>query len=153
MYQRILMPTDGSACSEQALEEGLELARAIGAEVTFVHVLEDPATRVYSTPEVLTFQPELYQAMKRAAEDLLDRAMRRAAEAGVEAERLLVEHRHPVEVIVKVEDDHDLVVMGTHGRRGFNRFVFGSVAEGTLRRSEKPYLLIRCREEAEPQEV
>ena len=55
----------------------------------------------------------------------------------------LTENRDPVQAIHEAEAEADLVIMGTHGRRGFNRWVFGSVAEGALRRSDKPFLLIR----------
>jgi nucleotide-binding universal stress UspA family protein len=54
-----------------------------------------------------------------------------------------VDDRSPVQAILDAEREHDLVVMGTHGRRGFNRWMFGSVSEGALRRATKPFLVIR----------
>jgi len=148
MYRRILMPTDGSACANQAIDQGLELARRLGARVTFLHVLENPLTSGYATPETLPYSTQLYQDLKNAAQGVLEEAAERAKGAGVEAETMLVENRDPVQAIHDAEAEHDAVIMGTHGRRGFNRWMFGSVAEGALRRSDKPFLLIRTKEEA-----
>lgn len=144
MYKRILMPTDGSACAEQAMEHGLELARLMNAEVTFLHVLENPLTSGYATPETLPYSAQLYQDLKDAANQILQRAAERAEKLGVKATTRLVENRDPVQAIHEAEEGHDAVVMGTHGRRGFNRWMFGSVAEGALRRSNKPFLLVRA---------
>jgi nucleotide-binding universal stress UspA family protein len=144
MYERILMPTDGSACAEQAMEHGLELARLMNAEVTFLHVLENPLTSGYATPETLPYSAQLYQDLKDAANQILNRAAERAESLGVKAATKLVENRDPVQAIHEAEEGHDAVVMGTHGRRGFNRWMFGSVAEGALRRSSKPFLLVRA---------
>lgn len=143
MYRTILIPTDGSATSESAVEQGLELARLMRAEVTFLHVLENPLTSGYATPETLPYSAQLYQDLKASAAEILQRATDKAEKAGVTAKVNLVENRDPVQAIVDASKDFDAVVMGTHGRRGFNRWMFGSVAEGALRRSEKPFLMIR----------
>jgi nucleotide-binding universal stress UspA family protein len=148
VYQRILIPIDGSICSQQAVSQGLELAKVLGAEVTFLHALENPLKTVYAMPETVSYQPQLYQDLKHGAQESLDTACSQAANLGVEASALLIENSEPVQAIHEAEADHDLVVMGTHGRRGFNRWMFGSVAEGALRRSEKPFLLVRSEAEA-----
>ncbi|MBW7917255.1 MAG: universal stress protein [Trueperaceae bacterium] len=144
MYRKILMPTDGSASSDLATKQGLELAKRLGAEVTFLHVLENPLTAGYATPETLPYSAQLYQDLRAAAVDLLAAAQTSAESMGVAASTRLVENHDPVQAIHEAEADHDLVVMGTHGRRGFNRWMFGSVAEGALRRSTKPFLLVRA---------
>lgn len=144
MYKKILMPTDGSASSDIAMTQGLELAKQLGAEVTFLHVLENPLTAGYATPETLPYAAQLYQDLREAGEALLERVKARAGALGVTAGTVLVEYHDPVQAIHEAEADHDLVVMGTHGRRGFNRWMFGSVAEGALRRSSKPFLLVRA---------
>lgn len=143
MYRNILIPTDGSDTSGLAVTQGLELARLMGAEVTFLHVLENPLTSGYATPETLPYSAQLYQDLKESARGILERATDQATKAGVTAKVQLVENRDPVQAIVDASQDFDAVVMGTHGRRGFNRWMFGSVAEGALRRSEKPFLMIR----------
>lgn len=148
MYEKILIPTDGSSGAEEAVRQGLELAKLAGSEVTFMHVLENPLTAGYATPETLPYSAQLYEDLKASGVELLERAVQRAEGKGLKAAGVLVESGDPVQAINAAEADHDLVVMGTHGRRGFNRWVFGSVAEGALRQSTKPYLLIRGEDKA-----
>jgi nucleotide-binding universal stress UspA family protein len=139
MYKHILMPTDGSKCSEEAIQRGLALAKELSAEVTFLYAVEDPA---YEIPKTAPYRQPFHDYLTQEGEASLRKAKRWADEAGVTATTQLVDHRHPVQAIHEVEKDYDLIVMGTHGRRGFDRFAFGSVAEGVLRRSEKPCLVI-----------
>ena len=141
--KRVLMPTDGSTCSEAAIREGLEIAKALGAEVTFLHALENPAVMVDATPSMAAYVPQLYEDLKDNAQEVLGHAQSLADEAHVPAQTRLVERQRPADAICEAEQTHDMVVMGTHGRRGFNRVMFGSVAEGALRRAQKPYLMIR----------
>jgi len=141
MYKRILIPTDGSACSELALKQGLRLAQTLGAEVTLLHALEDPA--VLYAPQVMTYHPDLYESLKQAGQAILAEAKALADKAGVTAKTVLADRIKPAEAILKAESEVDLVVLGTHGRRGFDRFMFGSVAEAALRRATRPYLVIR----------
>ncbi|MBA2667036.1 MAG: universal stress protein [Trueperaceae bacterium] len=143
MYARILIPTDGSACAMKAITEGLELARELGSEVTFLYALENPITTGVASPEALPYSVQLWHDLQALADEALDAAMRSAAEAGVAAKAVRVDDQAPVEAILAAEREHDLVVMGTHGRRGFNRWVFGSVSEGALRRASRPFLMIR----------
>ncbi len=143
MYKKILMPTDGSQSAELAVNQGLELAKLTGAEVTFLHTLENPLAAGYVAAANMAYSAELYQDLRNSATQLLEHAVSLAKEKGVKAKGLLVEDKDPVVAIHEAEKDHDLVVMGTHGRRGFNRWMFGSVAEGALRRSTIPYLVVR----------
>lgn len=146
MYRKILVPTDGSACAQHAVHEATELAKAIGAEITFLYALENPLTTGTASPEALPYSAQLWDDLKAAADDALKAAVAVAETAGVRATAVRVDNRAPVQAIVEHEGDHDLVVMGTHGRRGFNRWMFGSVAEGALRRATRPFLLIRSPE-------
>ncbi len=147
MYKHILMPTDGSTCSEKAIEHGLKLAHTIAAEVTFLYVLEDLKTTLWHRLENVPYNHEIYEALKKAAEEVLAEAERRARQAGVEAKILLVEKDHPTAAIVKAGVSHDLIIMGTHGRTGFDRLVLGSVTEGVLRLAKTPLLVARCSRE------
>ena len=149
MYERILMPTDGSGCARKAMHKGLELARQLGSSVTFLHVLENPLVAGYAAPEALPYSAQLYQDLKQAGREILDEALAEAEEVGVKAEAELIENRRPADAIHDAEENHDLVVMGTHGRRGVDRWMFGSVAEAALRRASKPFLVIRRDDEAE----
>lgn len=145
MYQRILMPIDGSACSAQALAHGLNLAHALGAAVTFLYVVEDPLN-VYNMPGSKVYQPNLHQDLVRAGEQALEGAAAQARARGVKVDTLLRASKKasPVEVILEAEQNADLTVMATHGRRGLDRLTLGSVTEGLLRRSDKPRLIVRC---------
>lgn len=143
--QRVLMPTDGSPCSEAAIREGLEVVKKLGAEVVFLYVLEDPLYPFYSVPYSynMAYRPQLYEDLQAAARAILSNAESLAAHAGVPCKAHLAEHQHPAQAIHEAEATCDLVVMGTHGRRGFNRVMLGSVAEEALHQASKPYLMFR----------
>lgn len=147
MFGSILIPTDGSNTSDKAIEQGLALAKLSGGHVTFLHVLENPLTTGYATPESMPYAAQLYQDLRTSAQNILREAVAKAESQGLSASSQLVEDADPVHAITDASDAHDIIVMGTHGRRGFNRWMFGSVAEGALRRAEKPFLLVRSDEE------
>jgi len=144
MYKRILMPTDGSNCSQQAIREGLEVAKNMGARVTFLYALENISSSFWISPESVPYGLELLEDLKRVGNEALSKASELAQAAGVEAETKLVEAR-PVEAILDEAKNHDLVVMGTHGRSGLDRFMLGSMTEAVLHRSERPVLVLRCK--------
>jgi len=144
MYKKILMPTDGSNCSQVAIREGLEVAKYMGARVTFLYVVENIGSSLWISPESVPYGLELIEDLKRVGSEALGKASELAQAAGVEAETKLVEAR-PVEAILLESKHHDLIVMGTHGRSGLDRFLLGSVTEAVLHRSEKPVLVLRCK--------
>jgi nucleotide-binding universal stress UspA family protein len=148
MYRKILVPTDGSACAQHAVHEAVELAKALDAEITFLYALENPLTTGTASPEALPYSAQLWDDLKAMAEEALTAATAVAHDRGVPANAQRVDNRAPVQAILEAEGEHDLVIMGTHGRRGFNRWMFGSVAEGALRRAKRPFLLIRSGEGA-----
>lgn len=147
MYDKILIPTDGSPTSDRAVEHALELAKTMSSAVTFLHVIENPLTTGYATPQTLPYSAQLYEDLKLSGAEVLARAEAKAEDQGVTASSVMIENRDPAQAIADAAEEHDLIVMGTHGRRGFNRWMFGSVAEGALRRGSKPFLLIRTPEE------
>lgn len=147
MYAKILVPTDGSASAQRAVEEAVSLAQRLGSEITFLYALEFPLAGGAMAAEALPYSAQLWEDLKNVATVSLKAASDKAAEAGVRSTAVTVENRPPVQAILDAEADHDLVVMGTHGRRGFNRWMFGSVAEGALRRAKRPFLLVRSPEE------
>jgi len=149
VYDRILMPTDGSGCARRAAREGLELAKRLGSTVTFLHVLENPLVAGYAAPEALPYSAQLYQDLKKAGGQILDDALAMAKEVGVDARAELIENRRPADAIHDAEADHDLVIVGTHGRRGVDRWMFGSVTEGALRRATTPFMVIRASDDDE----
>ncbi len=144
MYKKILMPTDGSACSQKAIAEGLEVAKHMGASVTFLYAVENISSTLWISPESVPYGLELIEDLKRVGSEALSKARELAKAAGVEAQTKLVEAR-PVEAILAEAKEHDLIVMGTHGRSGLDRFMLGSVTEAVLHRSDKPVLVLRCK--------
>lgn len=143
MYQTILMPTDGSQCSEAAITHALELAKKLGSKVTFLYVLEDPTRNLWLTPE-MPYVPELLQDLEGAARAALERAMALAQQAGVAAQTRQVSAK-PVDGILEEAKNADLVVMGTHGRSGIDKMLLGSVTEGVLHRCRVPVLVVHTK--------
>jgi len=144
MYKTILMPTDGSPCSFQALEHGLSLAKALGAKVHFLYVLENPAQAIWIAPESVPYGLELLEDLKKAGEEAIAKALSLAQEKGVEATGE-VKEGVPIPTIVEAAKGFDLLVMGTHGRTGLDKLLLGSVTEGVLHRVGIPVLVVRCR--------
>ena len=140
MYKRILVPLDGSKASAAALKEALKLAKEQRAQVCLTHVYE--RVRHVVTEGVIDLTP----ALRRQGEDLLKAALAQARKAGVKATAKLVEagsRRIPAVIVERAATERaDLIAMGTHGRRGFERLIVGSVAEGVMRRATVPVLLL-----------
>lgn len=145
MYQHILVPIDGSATSDQALQEALGLARQQGAQVRLVHITED--ILLPDTDAFLDYAA-LQEVIKRNSRNMLDRAEAMAKQAGVPAESVQLEtagERIASMIVAEARRwPADLIVIGTHGRSGFNHLLFGSVAEGVVRTAQTPILLIRA---------
>lgn len=142
-FQRLLIATDGSGCSEKAARLGLELARALGAGVTFLYAVEEawrPAASALPLAEALGLIERDTLAQAAA---LLEAAQAQVRESGVDAEVRLAQGRARG-CILEAAREHDLVVMGTHGRTWLDRLVLGSVAEGVVRRSRAPVLVVPC---------
>ncbi len=101
---------------------------------------------VYTMEGSMVYQPSIREDLGGFAQGTLDRALSRAAEEGVEATMKLVDSgsARPDQAIVDAEALADLTVMETHGRRGFDRALLGSVTERVLRRSPTPHLVLKC---------
>ncbi|GIW26075.1 universal stress protein [Meiothermus sp.] len=145
MYKRILIPTDGSAPSEAAVKAGLELAKSLGAEATLLYVMEPVMARLLIGPETIPYYPDLTRDLEVAGKQALERAEGFAEYLGVPVQSKLKEGS-AAQVIVEEAAEHDLVVMGTHGRTGLDRLLLGSVTQKVLQRSPKPVLVVRMSE-------
>ena len=148
MYQRILVPIDGSSNSERALREAINFAQFHHAQLMVVHVLEDIH---YAEMENYIDYAELMKSFKDSARKMLEKAVQAARQANVEVtEKLLVaSDRRVAHVLVEEARQWpaELIIIGTHGRSGFNRLLLGSIAESVLRLSPVPVLLIRSESE------
>jgi nucleotide-binding universal stress UspA family protein len=146
MYQRILVPIDGSPTSQRALEEALGLARqrSQGPELELLYVIE---IILYPDSEIYFNYAELRKTMRTSGEKILAQAEKMVRQAGVSVQTRLLESDGERIASVIVEEGRrwpaDLIVIGTHGRSGFSRILFGSVAEGVVRTAHIPVLLVR----------
>jgi nucleotide-binding universal stress UspA family protein len=147
MYRHILIAIDGSDCSLIAAEQGLSLAHAVGATVTAITVT--PTWKAVGLSELaLGHTEEEYEASAKAYGDkCLERVQERAAGTGIACEVIQVMHAHPYEAIVDAADTRacDLIVVGSHGRRGVARLLLGSEASKVLARSKVSVLVCRGR--------
>jgi nucleotide-binding universal stress UspA family protein len=148
MYRRILVPIDGSATSDKGLDEAIALARLTGARLCLVHVLDDLSFATgYETCAVYT--DTVLPFARRSGERILQEASARAAARGVQVETRLVDDLPPRMSELVAEQakawQADLIVIGTHGRRGAARLLLGSDAEQIMRMAPVPVLLVRQR--------
>ena len=148
-FRRILVPVDGSPCSDRAVQEAIALGRVFGSDLTFLSVVDNPLRGLYGYSEGIGYYGDVFEALERTSAAALERGATAARAAGLEAQTRLVRERSPVDAILEAEPDCDLTVLGTHGRHGVDRVFLGSVTEGVLRRSRKPHLVVRCGEERE----
>ena len=140
---KILHPTDFSECAEKARAHATELALALGAEVILFHVsVETPlyAEGLMGMKEVR----EIYDAQRKWAGETLEARAAEMRNAGVTA-RWEMAVGAPWEEIVRAAEKEgvDLIVMGTHGRRGLDRLLLGSVANKVIRTANCPVLTVR----------
>jgi len=146
MYERILVAVDGSDISLRALHEAVQLCKALHSRLRIVTVVE--AVRMTGSAEYVDFN-EVRKAVIHYGVEALEKAKQLAKDDGIEAETRLIEitkiNERVTEMISKEADDWpaDLIVIGTHGRRGFNSLLMGSVAEGVMRIASKPVLMVR----------
>lgn len=148
MYSRIIVAVDSSHASNHALDEAVKIAKASNATLRIIHVLDDLSISLAANPYAGYYTGELIETMRRRGEKLLEQASAQATAAGVPVETILVDDLGlPVEErIIEAAREWcaDLIVMGTHGRRGVKRAMLGSSAEGVLRTSPVPVLLVRA---------
>jgi len=138
-FQRILVPTDFGESSGRAAAIAADLAAKYGASLTLVHSYEMP---VYDYPGVIV-PLELSDSIRDAAQAQLDRQLGEVRALGATADGFLSFNVPAQAILAAIESTHaDLVVMGTHGRKGINRALLGSVAERVVRTSPVPVLTV-----------
>jgi len=144
MYQRILVPVDGSDTARRGLSEAIAIARALGASIRLVHVvtrlpLVSPAL---SGPAV----QDLLDQLRSSGESILHDSLTAVRDAGIAVDSRLIEAlgAEAGECIIEQSASWpaDLIVCGTHGRRGLRRMLMGSDAEYIVRHSTVPVLLV-----------
>jgi nucleotide-binding universal stress UspA family protein len=153
MYKRILVPVDGSETSNKALVAALQLAREGGGTVRLAHVLED-LTYLAGYEQFGGYSGDLLGIMQEAGNRILHDGLDIAKAAGVQADSVLFDklgERLPAVIALAAQDwNADLIVLGTHGRRGVGRALLGSGAEQILRQAPVPVLVVRLAESSKP---
>lgn len=145
-YHQILVPVDGSPTSEKALDEAIRLAQLTGARLRLVHVV-DELSYVNGFEPAMNYLNEIIPLMREAGEKLLAHERQKAVDKGVEADSVLVVEGpgricdHVAEQARRIKAD--LIVVGSHGRRGIGRVLLGSDAEQIVRHAPVPVLVVR----------
>jgi nucleotide-binding universal stress UspA family protein len=147
MYKKILVPIDGSHTSSLGLREAIKLAKSHKARLLLVHVVEEYYAIAGGEPG--PFAGEIMESMRRAGRRIIDSASALARSRGVKAQSVMLEivSGGAADLVVRQARrwGADLIVLGTHGRRGVRRMVLGSDAEQIVRTTPVPVLLVRAR--------
>ena len=143
MYERILVPTDGSRGTQRAVRHALELAETYEATL---HVLSVVNTSAF---DALESGSEMTDALEEAGGDAIEAIEKKANNRGIETVTTL-RRGTPHREILAYSDEHDIdmIVMGTHGRSGLDRVMLGSVTERVVRGATVPVVTVRMDEEA-----
>lgn len=146
MYQRILVPIDGSPTSQQSLAEAIRLARLTGGQLRLLHMV-DALSLAMTMGAYGASTGDLHDNMQKEGRKILEAGRQQALGAGVAADVAVQEgerNRLAEVVLEQVKAwPADLVVLGTHGRRGASRMLLGSDAEQVVRSCPVPVLLVR----------
>lgn len=148
MYRKIFVAIDDSSTSQKALNEAILIAKVQGASLCIAHAADEALLAQHGMGLGTYIDVDRTKAaIRQAADDLLAAAVKTAAAAGLSAETRLLEatDKRVAEQIAAGAEAYgaDLVVIGTHGRRGFARLLVGSVAENLVRIATTSLLLVR----------
>ena len=143
MYKQILVPVDGSDTSNRALDEAIKLAKEQQAALRLIHVLDE--TTIYMMVETPYPIADYLKMIRDVGQKVLSTCATTAVEAGIQVDtKLVVIERLTQRICEEAKRwPADLIVIGTHGRRGFNHLLLGSVAEGVIRLATNPVLICR----------
>ena len=147
MYKRIVVAVDGSETSGKALDEATKLAQEMSSVILLLHVCEEmPIMWEPDGMNMILMQNSL-KAVADAGKELLENHKRQLTEQGITVETKLVEtYGGRIGSVISEEAQKwnaDLLVVGTHGRKGIAHFLIGSVAEDVTRTASMPVLLVR----------
>lgn len=144
MYKRILVPLDGSHTAKRGLEEAIRLAKAQKARLCLIHVVDQSLLVQY--PEAGMYTGDLTEVLEQEGRRIIENAQAEVRARGLKSNTVLYKSPARIaDVVVRhARKWHaDLIVLGTHGRRGVNRILMGSDAELIVRASPVPVLLVR----------
>ncbi len=144
-YQNILVPVDGSDISFSAVKHAVAIAKAFGSKVTAISVVaDDPfaAADFYYSSDMLK---EYIKEAIKSAEEALGKAKTLAEQNSVQIDTQVVRNTVSAETVINTADTlkADLIVMGSHGRKGFQKFLLGSFAQDVLGQTKLPVLIVK----------
>ncbi|MBE0522950.1 MAG: universal stress protein [Methanosarcinales archaeon] len=141
LFQKIVLATDGSEYSSNVVKYAIELARISEAKIYAIYVVD---TGVFTSIPMDVAWTNMYELLKKEGDDATSKVESKAMAANIEVESFTVEG-HPAEEIIKLAEDKsaDIIVMGTLGKSGLDRFLLGSVAEKISRTSKIPVMIVR----------
>jgi nucleotide-binding universal stress UspA family protein len=149
MYQHIVVAIDESDIAPKVLDQAFALARLTGAKLKIVTVTEPSVLAAPGAEYVQVVTAQMLEEVERVtaehAAQVLEKAVEAANAADVSVETQHVRRQHPAEGIIQVatEAGADLVIMGSHGRRGLGRLLLGSQVSEVLAHSTLPVLVVR----------
>ncbi|MFB6185856.1 MAG: universal stress protein [Halobacteriaceae archaeon] len=147
LYERILVPTDGSAGMERVIEHAVELAADQGATIYAVYVIN---TASYASLSMDSSWEGVAEMLEQEGETALEEVIEIAETRDVSVETIELSGTPSQEIVRYAQDKEcDLIIMGTHGRGGIDRLLLGSVAEKVVRTATVPVLTMRVGESSE----
>ena len=141
LYKKILIATDGSEYTKNSIDYGIDLAKNTQAKLHVIYVID---TAAFASIPMDAAWESMYELLKNEGDEATRYVAEKAEAEGLEVEKLTVEG-HPAEEIIKYAEKNsmNLIVMGTLGKSGLDRFLLGSVAEKVVRASKIPVLVVR----------
>ncbi|MBB3176836.1 universal stress protein [Variovorax sp. Sphag1AA] len=152
MFQQILVPVDGSATSMKGLDQAIDVARLVNGRLRLIHVV-DELSAAMAMDAYASYAGDWTGLLRETGAKLLAECRQKVEAAGITVDTVLRDtFEGPVHELVTQEAANwpaDLIVLGTHGRRGAKRLFLGSSAEHILRSAPAPVLLVRAADQAE----
>jgi nucleotide-binding universal stress UspA family protein len=142
-FDKILIPTDGSEYTKEAIKKGLELAKVLEAEVTALYVVDQTSFINFPMDSTIV---SVYSLLEKEGKDAVDFVKSEGAKLGLNV-NVKIEEGSPPRKILETSKQYDLIVMGTLGRTGVSKLLLGSVAEKVVRFAECPVLVVRAKGE------
>ena len=145
MFKHVLLPTDGSKLSDDAVRLGVELAKTVNAKITGFYAMPEFHVFTYKTEMLEDTKREFVKDSKAHAAQYLSAIEAAAKAAGVPCDIASVTHDHPYEAIIRTAKQRgcDLIVMASHGRKGVQAVLLGSETQKVMAHSPIPVLVCR----------
>ncbi len=142
-FSKILIPTDGSDYTKEAIKKGLELAKVLDAEVTALYVVDQTSFINFPMDSTIV---SVYSLLEKEGKDAVGYVKAEGAKLGLDVIEK-IEEGSPPRKIMEISKQYDLIVMGTLGRTGVSKLLLGSVAEKVVRFADCPVLVVRAKGE------